>query len=409
MDLRNVISVSRLNAYIRKLFWQDEYLRQVFVQGEIANLRDYRGHLYFTLKDEKSSIKGVMWQSDRTRLSFVPEEGMQVIVAGGVSVFERDGVYQVYVSYMEPSGLGALYASLERLKEQLEKEGLFSQARKRPLPFFPRKIGVVTSIRGAAIKDIVSVGKRRYPGARFVVADSKVQGEGAGLDIAAGIRALNEIPDVDVIIVGRGGGSQEDLFVFNDETLARAIVASRVPVVSAVGHERDVTIADLVADVRAATPSAAAELVVPNAQDLEAAISNLTQRAYVSMSLAIDNGRKRLSVFKPRPCLERPDWFLVTGKETLVRLREDLEYAMKLNIDKERQEFGSVVTKLDALSPLKILSRGYSVTRTVPGLRVVKDYRHVSPGGRVFINLHKGSLVCLVEKAVPGEEVSVEK
>ncbi len=346
MDLRNVISVSRLNAYIRKLFWQDEYLRQVFVQGEIANLRDYRGHLYFTLKDEKSSIKGVMWQSDRTRLSFVPEEGMQVIVAGGVSVFERDGVYQVYVSYMEPSGLGALYASLERLKEQLEKEGLFSQARKRPLPFFPRKIGVVTSIRGAAIKDIVSVGKRRYPGARFVVADSKVQGEGAGLDIAAGIRALNEIPDVDVIIVGRGGGSQEDLFVFNDETLARAIVASRVPVVSAVGHERDVTIADLVADVRAATPSAAAELVVPNAQDLEAAISNLTQRAYVSMSLAIDNGRKRLSSKASRPCLERPDWFLVTGKETLVRLREDLEYAMKLNIDKERQEFGSVVTKL---------------------------------------------------------------
>ncbi len=409
MDLRNVISVSRLNAYIRKLFWQDEYLRQVFVQGEIANLRDYRGHLYFTLKDEKSSIKGVMWQSDRKRLSFVPEEGMQVIVAGGVSVFERDGVYQVYVSYMEPSGLGALYASLERLKERLEKEGLFSQARKRPLPFFPRKIGLVTSIRGAAIKDIVSVGKRRYPGVQFVVADSKVQGEGAGLDIAAGIGALNEIPDVDVIIVGRGGGSQEDLFVFNDETLARSIFASRVPVVSAVGHERDVTIADLVADVRAATPSAAAELVVPNAQDLEAAIGNLTQRAYISMSLAIDNGRKRLSSLNSRPCLERPDWFLVTGRETLVRLREGLEYAMKLSIDKERQKLGSVVTKLDALSPLKILSRGYSVTRTVPGSKVVKDYRHVSPGSRVSINLHKGSLICLVERAVPGEEVLLEK
>ncbi|MGI6628247.1 MAG: exodeoxyribonuclease VII large subunit [Bacillota bacterium] len=405
MDLRNVISVSRLNAYIRKLFWQDEYLRQVFVQGEIANLRDYRGHLYFSLKDEKSSIRAVMWQSDRKRLSVVPEEGMQVIVAGGVSVFERDGVYQIYVSYMEPSGFGALYAALEKLKEKLEKEGLFAQERKRPLPVFPRKIGLVTSIRGAAIKDIVSVGRRRYQGVWFVVADSKVQGEGAGSDIAAGIRALNQIPDIDVIIVSRGGGSQEDLFVFNDETVARAIFSSRAPVVSAIGHERDVTVADLVADVRAATPSAAAELVVPNANELKAAVSNLTQRAYISMSLAIESKRKMLSGLGTRPCLERPDWFLVTVRETLFRLKEDLEQAMALNIDKQRQKLDSIIAKLDALSPLKILSRGYSVTRTIPGLKIVKDYRDVTPGSRVLVNLHEGSLVCSIEKADSGEEV----
>lgn len=409
LHYKDVISVSQLNAYIRKMFWEDDFLKEVFVQGEIANLRDYRGHLYFTLKDQNASVRAVMWQSARSGLSFVPEDGMQVILAGNVSVFERDGIYQIYATYMEPSGLGALYASLEKLKEKLEKEGFFKEERKRPLPMFPRKIGLVTSKRGAAIRDIISVGKRRYPGVEFVLADCKVQGEGAAQDIAAGIRALNEIPDVDVIIVGRGGGSQEDLFVFNDEDVARAIFLSRVPIVSAVGHERDVTIADLVADVRAATPSAAAELVVPNVEQIRTTVENLVKRANICVRMQIDHSRRRLENLASRPCFERPDWFLVAARETLYRLRKDLEDAI-MNVSSERhQRLNSELAKLDALSPLKILSRGYSVTRTFPGLSVVRDSSEVTPGSRVVVTLHKGSIVCRVEERHDCEEGLVRK
>ncbi|HHW17927.1 MAG TPA: exodeoxyribonuclease VII large subunit [Firmicutes bacterium] len=408
LDPGRALTVSQLNAYVKKVLWQDELLRQVLVRGEIANLRDYQGHLYFTLKDEKCSVKAVMWRSDASRLSFVPEEGMQVIVAGSVSVFERDGVYQVYATYMEPSGLGALYAALEKLKEKLEKEGLFAAERKRPLPLFPRKIGVVTSLRGAAIKDIISVGRRRYPGVQFVVADTKVQGEGAPQEIARGIAILNKVPGVDVIIVGRGGGSQEDLFVFNDEIVARAIYASRVPVVSAVGHERDVTVADLVADVRAPTPSAAAEMVVPLASGLKADVEVLVRRATDRLRSMLEDFRKRLLDLRSRPSLERPDWYLLTAKESLLRLRKDLEDDIKSIIEKEKLRFGSCVAKMDALSPLKILSRGYAVARRIPDLVVIRGHEEAPPGTRVNLTLHKGSLLCLVEESVPPEEVGRE-
>lgn len=407
MDYKDVVSVSQLNSYIRKMFWEDDFLQQVFVQGEIANLRDYRGHLYFTLKDEKSSIRAVMWLNNRSKLSFVPEDGMQVIVSGSVSVFERDGIYQVYATYMEPFGLGALYAALEKLKEKLEKEGFFKEDRKRPLPMFPRKIGLVTSKRGAAIRDIISVGTRRYPGVQFVLADCKVQGEGAASAIAAGIKALNEIPDVDVIIVGRGGGSQEDLFVFNDEVVARAIYESRVPIVSAVGHERDVTIADLVADVRAPTPSAAAELVVPDAEQLKSAVNALVQRAYTHVKLEIEDNRRKLESLVSRPCFERPDWFLVAARESLYRLRQDLEDAMRNILNLERQRFNWITGKLDALSPLKILSRGYSVTRSIPDLHVIKNSDEVALDSRVVVTLHKGSIICRVEEKCDEEELEV--
>lgn len=396
MDFRNVITVSQLNSYVRELFWRDEYLRQVLVQGEIANLRNYQGHLYFTLKDEKSSVKAVMWRSNRTKMSFVPNEGMKVIVAGNVSVFERDGVYQLYATHMEPAGLGALYAALEQLKQRLEKEGLFAQERKRPLPFFPRKIGLVTSLRGAAVRDIVSVGRRRYAGVQFVVADSKVQGEGAEMEIAAGIELLNRVPEVDVIIVGRGGGSQEDLFVFNHEMVARAIYASKVPIVSAVGHERDVSIADLVADVRAATPSVAAELVVPNARELQIALRNLMDRAYKGHSQTLGNARMRLESLRSRPSLERPDWFLVSATEILLRLKENLEGSTLRYLEGKRQDLGSLSLKLDTLSPLSILSRGYSVTRTIPDLKIVRSKEDVQIGDQVWIRLHEGRLICKV-------------
>lgn len=406
LQSENVLSVSALNAYVRQVIAKDDLLRQVVVRGEIANLRNYHGHLYFTLKDQKSSIRAVMWRNDSMRLKFSPEEGSEVLVAGNVSVFERDGVYQVYVSYMEPSGLGALYAALEELKARLEKEGLFSPERKRPLPFFPRKVGLVTSIRGAAIKDIVSVGRRRYPGVWFVAADSKVQGEGAAEEIAAGISKLNQVPGVDVIIVGRGGGSQEDLFVFNDEKVARAIYASGVPVVSAVGHERDITVADLVADARAATPSAAAELVVPDTAAINRDVAKLLERAQNQVYTLVGGYRQTLGLLRARPALERPDWFLVQSRESLVRLREDLEDTIGAAVEKAQTGFATTVSRLDALSPLRILSRGYSFCRKVPTLEIVKDYTQVEKGSSVEVTLSRGSITCLVQDSEPpGVEV----
>ncbi|MGI6663560.1 MAG: exodeoxyribonuclease VII large subunit [Bacillota bacterium] len=403
MDPNKAITVSELNAYVRDLFRSDDFLRQVLVRGEIGNLRNYQGHLYFTLKDEKASVKAVMWRSDALRLSFVPSEGAEVIAAGSVSVFERDGVYQVYVNYMEPSGLGALYAALEKLKEKLEKEGLFRQERKRPLPFFPRKIGLVTSVRGAAIKDIVSVGRRRFRGVSFVVVDAKVQGEGAAQSIIRGINILNQVPELDVIIIGRGGGSQEDLFVFNDEALARAIYASKVPVVSAVGHERDVTVADLVADARAATPSQAAELVVPAAQDLLSLVRGYGEDMRNEIYKMIGGYRQTLSLLRGRPALERPDWFLTLWRESLVRSTRELETAMAAIMEKKSSALANVYAKLDALSPLRVLSRGYSLVRRVPDGVIVRSAEQAPRGTAVQVSLMKGSLVCRVEESKTGE------
>lgn len=408
-DPSKVITVSELNGYVKRVLNQDDFLREVLVRGEIANLRDYGGHLYFSLKDEKASVKAVMWRSERSRLKFIPEEGMEVVAYGSVSVFERDGVYQVYVSYMEPSGLGAMYAALEQLKKKLEQEGLFSPERKRKLPFFPRKIGVVTSIRGAAIKDILSVGRRRYRGVQFVVADAKVQGEGAPEEIARGIEVLNQVPGVDVVIVGRGGGSQEDLFVFNAEVVARAIAASRVPVVSAVGHERDVTVADLVADVRAPTPSAAAELVVPNAYELLDDVRLLLRRSESAVSKTLDLSREKLFNLTSRPCLQKPDWFLDSAREHLVDLEKDLHDIMSVRMERWRSVFCALAEKLNALSPLQVLARGFSLARKLPGGEVVRDYREAPVGTRIRVVLHRGELECSVDESIAPEDGSDER
>jgi exodeoxyribonuclease VII large subunit len=399
MDYRDAITVSQLNNYVKDVLFQDEFLRSVAVRGEIANLRNYRGHLYFTLKDEKSSVKAVMWQSHARQMKFLPEDGMEVIVTGSVSVFERDGVYQVYANFMEPSGLGALYAALEKLKSRLEKEGLFRLERKRPLPSFPKQIGLVTSIRGAAIKDIVSVGRRRYPGVSFVVCDTKVQGEGAPDSIVRSLKTLSRVPQVDVIIVSRGGGSQEDLFVFNDEKVARAIYDCPVPVVSAVGHERDTTIADLVADARAATPSAAAELVVPNAQQLKNDVLSMIEDMRTQIFIRIGGYRQTLSLLRSRPSLERPDYFLISAKDSLVSYEKDLVDAARTIIDSMRSKFEGLTGRLDALSPLKVLSRGYSLTRLLPSGKVVTEGSQAPVGSEVEIRLYAGSLICSVKES----------
>lgn len=397
----NVFTVSQLNAYVKEVLWRDELLRQVAVIGEMANVRMYGGHMYFTLKDEKASVRAVMWRNDVARLEFVPEEGMSVIAMGYVSVFERDGNYQLYVSYMEPSGLGALYVALEQLKKKLEAEGLFSRERKRPLPFLPRKVGIVTSIRGAAIRDIVTVGRRRFPGVRFVVADSRVQGDGAAEEIARGIELLNSVPEVDVIIVGRGGGAQEDLWCFNSEIVARAIFRSKVPVVSAVGHERDVTIADLVADVRAATPSNAAELAIPDVREVRRAVEAVLARGKSLLTAKVASYRKILQALSSRPCLTRPDWSLVENREKLVSLNTRLEEAVEQVLEAKRARFRELVLKMDALSPLKVLARGWSLARVLPDRVVLKDSSQVRPGSRIEITLKRGLVECTVDRTIP--------
>lgn len=404
LNPKDALSVTQLNAYVKKVLWQDDLLKSVLVKGELANLHNYGGHLYFTLKDEKCSVRGVMWRSDAARLAFVPEDGMEVLVSGSVSVFERDGVYQLYATYMEPWGLGNLYAALEQLKAKLEKEGLFAPERKRPLPFFPRKVGVVTSLRGAAIKDIIAVGRRRYPGVEFVVCDARVQGDGAAESVVRGLKILAGVPGVDVIIIGRGGGSQEDLFVFNDERLARAIYACPVPVVSAVGHERDVTIADLVADVRAPTPSAAAEMVVPLAFEIGQAVERLVKRQENQLMLLLRYMREKVDELSRRPCLQKPNWFLLSAKDELVRLREDLEDSMKQRLKMEALGYSRLSQRLDALSPLKVLSRGFSVTRRLPDGEILRDYRQAPPGTKVAVKLNEGKLFCTVDESVPSEE-----
>ncbi|HHY34158.1 MAG TPA: exodeoxyribonuclease VII large subunit [Firmicutes bacterium] len=397
----NVLTVSQLNAYVKEVLWRDELLRQVAVIGEMANVRMYGGHMYFTLKDEKASVRAVMWRNDVARLKFVAEEGMSVIAMGYVSVFERDGNYQLYVSYMEPSGLGALYVALEQLKKKLEAEGLFSQERKRPLPFLPRKVGIVTSTRGAAIRDIVTVGRRRFRGVRFVVADSRVQGDGAAEEIARGIELLNGVPGVDVIIVGRGGGAQEDLWCFNSEIVARAIFCSRVPVVSAVGHERDVTIADLVADVRAATPSNAAELVVPDVREVRRVLEGALGRGKSLLAAKVAGYRRILGALSSRPCLTRPDWRLVENREKLISLNTRLEEAIEQVLDTKRARFRELILKMDALSPLKVLARGWSLARVLPDRVVLKDSSQVRPGSRIEITLRRGLVECTVDRTIP--------
>ena len=403
------LTVSQLNSYVKEVLYRDDLLKQVLVRGEIANLRNYQGHLYFTLKDQKCTVKAVMWRSDAARLTFIPADGAEVLVAGSVSVYEPQGVYQVYATYMEPSGLGTLYAALEKLKQKLEKEGLFAAERKRPLPFFPQTIGLVTSIRGAAIKDIVSVGRRRYPGVAFAVVDSKVQGDGAAEDVARGIRILNDTPGVDVIIVGRGGGSQEDLWVFNDEVIARAIYESRVPVVSAVGHERDFSVADLVADARAATPSQAAEMVVPNAYDLRSEVQSFEEGMRNQVYTLIGGLRQTLGLLRGRPALERPDWFLVSARESLIRLREDMENASASLLERSRATLGKVASRLDALSPLRVLGRGFSLARREEDGAIVRDNSDAPPGTRLRVSLYKGSLGCLVTESEPPVDTPSEK
>jgi len=396
-----VLTVSELTAYLRELLAGDPVLADVWVRGEINNFRHHSsGHMYFSLQDGGAVLRCVMFRAQNGRLSFRPANGLEVIARGYVAVYPRDGQYQLYVREMWPGALGSIFLSLQQLKEKLAKEGLFAEERKRPLPLLPRRVGVVTSRDGAALRDIISVIGRRCPAIQIVVAPVLVQGAGAPQSIARAIRLLNDYGAVDVLIVGRGGGSGEDLAAFNTEEVARAIYASRVPVVAAVGHEIDYTIADLVADRRAPTPSAAAEMVAPLRSELLRQLANLQARMEAACRRRLQAGAQRLELLSSRPCLARPHLHLDRFRQHLDECAAGLERGFTALLEGLDREVAVLAAKLDNLSPLSVLRRGYSVCRQEG--RIVRRAGEVALASRVEVVLYQGRLVCRVEEK--GEE-----
>ncbi|HYF91235.1 MAG TPA: exodeoxyribonuclease VII large subunit [Symbiobacteriaceae bacterium] len=396
-DRGSPVTVRELTLYIKRLLENDSRLSSVWVKGEISNFKLHTsGHMYFTLKDESSQLKCVMFRSAAQRLRFRPDNGMQVLLWGSVQVYDRDGAYQLYAQEMEPAGLGALHLQYEQLKRKLEAEGLFDPARKRRPPMLPRRIGIVTATTGAALRDMITISRRRFPAVRLLISPALVQGAEAPASLIRALQLVAAEPEVDVIIIGRGGGSLEDLWAFNDEALARAIRACPVPVVSAVGHETDFTIADFAADLRAPTPSAAAELVVPSRLDLLGSVESLRLRLVSVTRRLLERKRLKLRALAERPVLQRPQGRLLQDRQRLDDLVRRLGFAGGRRIERCRQRLGALAGRLDALSPLAVLSRGYAIARDAEG-GVIKDARSVAVDDAVSIMLHKGTLQCRVE------------
>jgi exodeoxyribonuclease VII large subunit len=435
-----IYSVSELTQEIRALL--EGKFDYIWVEGEVSNFRvPASGHFYFTLKDPNAQIRAVMFRGQNQLIRFLPEDGLQVICSGIVSVYEPRGEYQVVVELMEPKGMGALQLAFEQLKERLEKEGLFDPAHKKPIPFFPQRIGIVTSPTGAAIRDILKVIHRRFANVHLLINPVRVQGEGAGEEIDRAIREFNQLKNIDLLIVGRGGGSLEDLWAFNEEVVARAIYDSRIPIISAVGHEVDFTIADFVADLRAPTPSAAAELAVRDKEKLRLDIEALQERQDRAIRRGLEILRSQLDLYRKvlgdprirlRDCLQRVDelWsrltytvsqLLLRKQQSVVKLEKEVQLLSPLSqiegwrnsLSQFRQALGSAiiyylklnrqrlsvrVEKLNSLSPLAILKRGYSITRKELSGEIIKSAGQVSLKERLRVKLFKGELTCSVEK-----------
>ena len=386
----NPISVTDLNKYIKDKVDGDEFLNNVLVKGEISNFKDhYTGHKYFTLKDENSLIKCVMFKSYAMHLNFVPKDGMKVMILGSVSVFERDGVYQIYAKAMRQDGLGSLYEAYEKLKADLEKEGLFDEAHKKKIPIMPNTIGVLTSNTGAVIRDIINVSTRRNPNVHIRLYPVPVQGPGAAEKIANGIKFMNENHLADVLIIGRGGGSLEDLWPFNEEIVARAIYDSEIPIISAVGHETDFSISDFVADLRAPTPSAAAELAVANISDVKYTLEQYNNRYKNALKKKIEVMRLSYEKCMARPAFKNPTQ-KINEKLIVVDMKvKSLQTSINLKLKEERTKFVKEVARLDSLSPLKTLSRGYSIVTTQNG-NIAKSVEDLKKDDEVKIRLIDG-------------------
>ena len=394
----NAISVTELNKYIKGKFEDDERLNNILVKGEISNFKHhYTGHMYFTLKDENSLIKCVMFKSYTTHLSFMPKDGMKVMVLGSVAVFERDGVYQIYAKAMKEDGLGSLYTAYEELKKKLEQEGLFAESHKKKIPFMPKTIGVLTSNTGAVIRDIINVSTRRNPGVHIRLYPVPVQGPGAAEKIAEGIKFMNENKLADVLIIGRGGGSLEDLWPFNEEIVARAIYDSELPIISAVGHETDFTIADFVADLRAPTPSAAAELAVANIEDVRETLKLYNNRYKVALKKKIELMRLSYEKCMARPAYKNPTQKINEQYMVIDMKVKALQNSMMLKLKEAKTSFVKETAKLDSLSPLKTLTRGYSIVTKQESGKVIKSVDDLNSGEKVNLRLSDGQKTATID------------
>ena len=393
---QQVLSITQLNEYIRGKLDNDVLLGSVAVRGEISNYKVYpSGHHYFTLKDEAASLKCVMFKGNAIRLRFRPGNGVKVIAMGKISVYPRDGVYQLYCTAMAMDGIGDLYAAFEQLKEKLAAQGLFDPSHKKPIPKYPAVIGIVTSSAGAAIHDMLRILRKRYPLSEVRLLPVRVQGVEAPGEIAAAIRYANSHSLADLLIVGRGGGSIEDLWAFNDERVAYAIYESQIPVISAVGHEPDVTISDFVADLRAATPSNAAELAVPDQDAIRQNLDGYSQSMASILSRQLKSARQHLNVLASRPSLSSPTGYLDQKRKNLELLENRLVSANTRIIEQKQRQFVSLTAKLDAMSPLKVLTRGYAMAQTEDGA-VLKSVQQTAVGDRIKITLGDGSLTAAV-------------
>ncbi len=397
---RHIYSVSALTAEVKAVL--EDGFSAIWVEGEVSNFKHHTsGHMYFTLKDAQAQIRAVMFRGSNRLLKFQPKDGLAVLVFGTVTVYERRGEYQITVEFMEPKGVGALQLAFEQLKRRLEAEGLFEAARKRPLPRLPRKVGIITSPTGAVIRDMLTIIGRRFPGLAILIHPVQVQGETAAAEIAAAIAHLGRRSDLDVLIVARGGGSLEDLWAFNEEVVARAIAASPVPVISAVGHETDVTIADFVADLRAPTPSAAAELVVAQRDELRLRVDELAGRALAGVEGALALRRARVQMLHRHLGVLSPAANVRRQAERLQGLRLRLMAWWGLTRLVRQERLRVLAGKLETLSPLGILARGYSICFTLPGRHVLKAAADVPVGSEVAVRLHRGELLCLVQGVGP--------
>ena len=400
---QKVLSVGQLNDYIKTRLDGDPYLRNIAIRGELSNYKMYpSGHHYFTLKDETGAMKCVMFKSSAMRLRFRPENGMKVIAMGSVTVYVRDGVYQLYCTGLVLDGIGDLYAAFEQLKARLGEQGLFDPAHKKPLPKFPGTIGIVTSSAGAAVHDMLRILRKRYPLTQVKLLPVRVQGAEAAMEIAGAIAYANRHKLADLLIVGRGGGSMEDLWCFNEEIVARAIFDSQIPVISAVGHEPDVTISDFVADLRAATPSNAAELAVPDQDALRQTLDEMQNAMAVAMQQKIDRAGERLEQISNRPVLRSPMASFEGKKQNLELLKNRLVAAQSGRVSAERQRFVANVGKLDAMSPMKVLTRGYAMVATEDG-RLVRSVSDVKPKQPIAVRVSDGTIVATVIGGKPND------
>lgn len=401
-----ILKVSEINRYVKSLIHGDLRLRDLWVTGELSNFKHHRsGHMYFTLKDDNSSLRCVFFRRENMRCLFEPSDGMGVIIHGSISVYEPDGLYQLYVTEMEPAGMGSLFLAFEQLKQKLEAEGLFRNEHKKPLPLVPKKIGLITSPSGAALQDILTTISARFPHVHLLVVESLVQGAGAAADIVRALALINKRSDLDLVIIARGGGSLEDLWPFNEESVARAIFNSRLPVISAVGHETDFTIADFTADLRAPTPTAAAVSAVPDLGDLLLTLNRLSERAALALQSRLQLEKQQLDHIVSERFFRLPELRIRYSREQLQQLESKLQRETVQLLQLKGLKLAAQIDKLESYSPLKVMNRGYSYCRDEKG-NIVRSVKDIAVGRVLQLSFKDGQARCRTEEIE--EEVTIE-